>query len=122
MGVSDDLHRPEFVEHHLERWRRALADVRRAGLLSSAVTADQLARQLMINFAGTVELWIHGELDADGFVAEASFGTAMLLLVAAIAQAQPRLLRHLKAAGRGLQTRLAISRTADARKGKEKAA
>ena len=59
MGVSDDLHRPEFVEHHLERWRRALAEVRRAGLLSSAVTADQLARQLMINFAGTVELWVH---------------------------------------------------------------
>ena len=122
LGVSDDLHRPEFVEHHLERWRRALADVRRAELLSSAVTADQLARQLMINFAGTVELWVHGELDADGFVAEASFGTAMLLLVAAIAQAQPRLLRHLKSAGRGLQARLAISRTADARKRKNKAA
>jgi hypothetical protein len=118
--VSDDLHRPEFVEHHLQRWKRALADVQRAGLLSSAVTADQLARQLMINFAGSVELWVHDELDADGFTAEAAFGTARLLLGAVIPQAKSRLLRHLKAARRGRQARLAVGRTAHGKK--EKAA
>src|SRR5262249_13146397 len=37
--VQDDVYRPEFVEYHLRRWERALADVERAGLLSSAVTA-----------------------------------------------------------------------------------
>lgn len=116
IGVSDDLHRPEFVEYHLQRWKWALADVQRAGLLSSAVTADQLARQLMINFAGTVELWVHGELDADGFAAEAAFGTALLLLGGAIPQAHPRLLRHLRAARRGRQARLAIDRTAHGKK------
>jgi AcrR family transcriptional regulator len=121
IGVSDDLHRPEFVEHHLQRWKRALADVQRAGLLSSAVTADQVARQLMINFAGTVDLWVHEELDGDGFTAEAAFGTALLLLGAAISLAQPRLLRHLKAARRGLQARLAIDLAAGGKK-KPKAA
>lgn len=122
LGVSDDLHRPEFVEHHLQRWRRALADVQHARLLSPAVAADQLARQLMINFAGAVELWVHEELDGDGFSAEAAFGTALLLLGATIPLAQLRLLKHLKAARRGLQARLAITRTAGGKKDKDRAA
>jgi len=118
--VQDDVYRPEFVEYHLRRWERALADVERAGLLSSAVTADQLSRQLMINFAGTVELWVHHELDADGFSAEAVFGTILLLLGVTIPDARPRLLRHLKATKRSLQPRLAIDRAADRKEGGEK--
>jgi len=120
-GVLDDVHRPEFVEHHLRRWRRALADIERAGLLSPAVTADQLSRQLMIHFAGTVELWVHHELDGEGFAAEAVLGTALLLLGSTVPEAQSCLLRWLKAAKRSLQAHLATSRAADEKK-KEKAA
>src|SRR5262245_41973550 len=99
-AVHDDVYRAEFVEYHLRRWERALADVERAGLLSSAVMADQLARQLMISFAGTVELWVHHELDADGFNAEAVFGAILLLLSATVPDARLRLLRRLKASKR----------------------
>ncbi|MBV8056677.1 MAG: TetR/AcrR family transcriptional regulator, partial [Deltaproteobacteria bacterium] len=95
VGAQDDIYRPEFVEYHLQRWKRALADVERARLLASSVTGDTLARQLMINFAGTVELWLHQELDADGFAAEAAFGTTLLLLGATVPDARPRLLKHL---------------------------
>ena len=119
-AVQDDVYRPEFVEYHLQRWKRALADVKRAGLLSPVVTIDQLARQLMINFAGTVELWVHHELDADGFSAEAVFGAILLLLGAAIPDARPRLLRRLKATKRSLQPHLAIDRAADRKQGEEK--
>src|SRR5262249_30410110 len=119
-GVRDDIHRPEFVEYHLRRWQRALADVERAGLLSSAVTADQLARQLMSNFAGTVELWVHHELDADGFSAEAVFGTILLLLGAAVPGARPRLLRRLKTTRRSLQPRLTFDRVTERKDGQRK--
>lgn len=118
-GVLDDVHRPEFVEYHLRRWKRALGDVEGAGLLSPAVTADQLARQLMIHFAGTVELWVHGELDGEGFAAEAVLGTALLLLGSTVPEAQSQLVKRLKAAKRNLQARLATGRAADeGKKGK----
>jgi AcrR family transcriptional regulator len=121
IGVKDEVHRPEFVDHHLQRWKRALADVERSGLLATAVIADQVARQLMINFAGTVDLWVHEELDGDGFSAEADFGATLLLLATTVPEARPRLLRHLKAAERSLQARLAID-LATGRKTKPKAA
>jgi hypothetical protein len=119
-GVQDEVYRPEFVEYHLRRWKRALADVERAGLLSSTVEVDQLARQLMIGFAGTVELWVHHELDADGFSAEAVFGATLLLLSATVPGARPQLLRHLKATKRRLQPHLAIDRSADRTEGVKK--
>src|SRR5262245_49443337 len=119
-AVQDDVYRVEFVGYHLRRWERTLADVEHAGLLSSAVTADQLARQLMISFAGTVELWVHHELDAEGFSAEAAFGALLLLLGATVPRARPRLLRRLKAARRGLQPRLAVDRTTPRREGADK--
>jgi AcrR family transcriptional regulator len=122
VGVQDDVQRPEFVEHHLQRWKRALADIARAGLLSSPVTADQMARQLMINFAGTVELWVHHELDGDGFIAEAAFGSALLLLGATVPDVRRRLLKQLRAAKRSLQVCLGFDRAADGKKEKEKAA
>jgi AcrR family transcriptional regulator len=119
-GVQDDVYRPGFVEYHLRRWKRALADVERAGLLSSTVERDQLARQLMISFAGTVELWVHHELDADGFSAEAVFGAILLLLGATVPGSRPRLLRHLKATKRSLQPHLAIDQAADRKEGVKK--
>lgn len=121
VGVLDDIHRPEFVQHHLQRWKRALADIERADLLSPGVTADRLARQLMIHFAGTVELWAHHELDGAGFAAEAVFGTVLLLLGSTIPEVRLHLLRRLKAAQRCLQARLATSRAAG-EKNKEEAA
>ncbi len=119
-AVQDDVYRSEFVEYHLQRWERAVADVKRVGLLSSAVAADQLARQLMISFAGTVELWVHHELNADGFSAEAVFGAILLLLSATVPSVRPRLLRRLKAAKRSLQPRLAIDRATTRKEGMEK--
>ncbi len=118
--VRDDVYRPEFVAYHLRRWERALADVERAGLLSSAVRAEQLARQLMISFAGTVELWAHHELDADGFSAEVAFGTILLLLGVTVPDARPRLLKHLKATKRRLQPHLAVDGATDRKEGGEK--
>jgi AcrR family transcriptional regulator len=115
--VRDDVYRPEFVESYLQRWKRALVDVERARLLSSTVGVDQLARQLMISFTGTVDLWTHYELDADGFSAEAVFGAILLLLSAAVPGARPRLLKHLKATKRRLQPHLAIDWAADRKEG-----
>src|ERR1044071_4676275 len=62
LGVRDVDHRPRFLSQSLHRWKRTVQAAIRQRLIGESVDAELLARQLMINFIGGLELWIHEEL------------------------------------------------------------
>jgi AcrR family transcriptional regulator len=107
LGVREVAHRPRFIARSLASWNRTVQAAIRHGLLAADVAADLLARQLMINFAGVLELWIHEELDEDGLRDQALYGSTLLLLGAALPSARARLVERLEAIARKLPKELA---------------
>jgi AcrR family transcriptional regulator len=107
LGVREVAHRPRFMARSLALWNRTVQAAVRHGLLAADVAAGPLARQLMINFAGVLELWIHEELDEDGLRDQALYGSTLLLLGAALPTARSRLVEHLEAIARKLPKELA---------------
>jgi hypothetical protein len=106
LGARDVEHRPRFIEQSLARWTRTVQAAVRHGLLSSSVDVDLLARQLMINFIGVLELWIHEELDEEGCRAQSLYGSTLLVLAGASAAARPNLIERLQAIERQLPRQL----------------
>lgn len=109
LGVRDAEHRPRFMARAIRFWTSALEEAVLRRLLS-AKRADQLARELLIHNFGALELWIHDELDDDGFRAQITYGVAVLLLQAAPAPERPRLARRVRAAERRLSRRWGADR------------
>ena len=107
LGVREVAHRPRFMARSLALWNRTVQAAIRHGLLAANVAADPLARQLMINFAGVLELWIHEELDEDGLRDQALYGSTLLLLGASLPSARPRLFERLNSIARKLPKKLA---------------
>jgi len=68
------------IVQSLHRWMRTAQAVVRQGLLHNSIDTGMLARQLMINFIGVLDLWIHQELDDDGFRAQSLYGFTLLVL------------------------------------------
>ncbi len=106
LGVRDLSHRPRFLARSIELWTRTVAAARSHEVLEVATNDGLLARQLMINFAGVLELWIHEELDDRGFRSQILFGSTMLLLGASRPASRPRLLRRLDEIGKTLPRKL----------------
>jgi AcrR family transcriptional regulator len=107
LGVRELAHRPRFIARSLALWSRTVQAAVRHRLVSADVAAGPLARQLMINFAGVLELWIHEELDEDGLRDQALYGSTLLLLGAALPAARVRLVKRLDAIARKLPKELA---------------
>jgi AcrR family transcriptional regulator len=107
LGARDVEHRPRFIEQSLRRWTRTVQAALRHGLLSASVDVDLLARQLMINFIGVLDLWIHEELDEAGCRAQSLYGSTLLVLASASAAARASLSERLKAIERRLPRKLA---------------
>ena len=107
LGVREVTHRPRFIARSLALWQRTVQAASRHGLLAANVAVDPLARQLMINFAGVLELWIHEELDEDGLRDQALYGSTLLLLGASLPPARSRLVERLEAIARKLPKELA---------------
>lgn len=107
LGVRDLEHRSRLFEQSLVRWKRAIDATIEGGLLPDRVEKTLLARQLMIAFIGTVELWIHEELDDDAFRAQSLYGSTLLVLANALPEAQPHLIERLRKIERQLPKRLA---------------
>src|SRR5262245_40924611 len=110
LGARDVEHRPRFIEQSLRRWTRTVQAAVRHGLLSSSVDVDLLARQLMINFIGVLDLWIHEELDEEGCRAQSLYGSTLLVLAVASAAARAGLIERLKVIERQLPRKLASPR------------
>ena len=95
LGVREVAHRPRFIARSLALWNRTVQAAIRHGSARRDVAVDPLARQLMINFAGVLELWIHEELDEDGLRDQALYGSTLLLLGASLPSARARLVERL---------------------------
>ena len=109
IGARDLEHRPRFIARSLAGWTRTVQAAVRHGLLPAAIDVGRLARQLMINFTGVLQLWIHEELDEDGFCAQSLYGSTLLVLANAEAAARPRLQERLRSIERRLPRELAVA-------------
>ena len=81
LGTRDELHRPWFMHRSLSFWRHSVASAAQ----ENAFTADEmdddaLPRTLMLGFIGSVDLWVHGDLDDEGFRAQSLYGTTLTML------------------------------------------
>jgi AcrR family transcriptional regulator len=95
LGVGDPIHRPAFMERSLDYWKTALLGFVQHDLLPKEAGCEHLARQLVIQFVGTLDLWVQEELDDTEFKAQISYGTGLLLLGVARSEDRERLLKHL---------------------------
>lgn len=109
LGVRDVEHRPRFLEQSLRRWTRTVQAAVRHGLLDESIDVDLLARQLMINFMGVLDLWVHEELDEGAFCAQSLYGSTLLVLAVARAEVRPSLVERLEAIEERLPRELALA-------------
>lgn len=79
-GVPDAVNRPAFMDRAFRYWRGAVQPLEDAGLLSHDVTPVDLARDLQVFFTGSMEFWVHGELDSDQFRAQIRHGISLRLM------------------------------------------
>ena len=108
LGVPDMEHRPYLIARSLERWTRNVEAARRDGMLVPPVDVDILARQLLITLTGTVELWLHEELDNEDFVAQSLYGSAALVYAYASDAARPLVLERMRSLERRLPRALVM--------------
>jgi AcrR family transcriptional regulator len=114
-GVRDREHRPRALERSLRLWSRPVETAVRGGLLARSVDTALLARQLMVTFIGVLELWIHEDLDDQGFLAQSMYGSALLVLAHASPAGRPRLAERVRAIERRLPRRLGVTKKKRAR-------
>jgi AcrR family transcriptional regulator len=107
VGVRDLEHRPRLFGQSLARWKRTVDAAVQSGLLPESVNESLLARQLLITFIGSVELWIHEELDDSAFRAQSLYGSTLLVLANATPGARARLVERLRKIERQLPRRIA---------------
>jgi AcrR family transcriptional regulator len=96
LGVPDAEHRPRLLEQSLQRWREAIGVAVDAGVLSTRINVDFVARQLMITFIGTVELWVHEELNDEAFIVQSLYGSTLVVSAFVTEDARPIWRRRLR--------------------------
>jgi AcrR family transcriptional regulator len=95
IGVQDPVHRPAYMDRALQYWRVALSGLSKAGYLSGEVERDALARGMMIQFVGAMDMWAQSELSSEVFSAHILHGVSCLLMGNADQEAQ-RVLRKVQ--------------------------
>lgn len=80
LGVPDPVNRPLFMERAYRYWATVVQSLDDAGMFDNSFSAEALARDLQIFFAGTIDLWVHDELDGATFKAQIRTGVAMRLM------------------------------------------
>ncbi len=80
IGVPDPLYRPPYMNRALNYWRNALLPLQRSGYLEDDRARDALARGLMIQFIGSIDMWAQGELNHEHFRAHIQYGVTALLV------------------------------------------
>jgi AcrR family transcriptional regulator len=120
LGVRDLAHRPRFLARSVALWDRTVQAASRHGVLVASTDDGLLARQLMINFAGVLELWIHEDLDDQGLRDQILYGSTMLLLGRARPAARSRLARRLEVLEQRLPRKLAAGEASRAQRSRRK--
>lgn len=102
LGIHDAVHRPAYMDRALVYWKQALHHLADAGQIPAVISHDQLARMMVINTLGALDLWVHSELDDDQLRAQVLHGTAVLLFSVADASQRDQLGARLRVLERQL--------------------
>jgi hypothetical protein len=109
LGVRDAEARSRVMLSAIDRWTQNIVAAQRIGLIRPTVNIALLARQLLISFNGAVELWLHEELDGDGFVVQSLYGSAVVISAQAPNATRPDLEAHMQSLERRLAPDLAFA-------------
>jgi AcrR family transcriptional regulator len=113
LGIHDELHRPWFLQRSLSYWKHSLdTAVRLRRLPPEEAERDDLARLLMAQFIGCVDLWVSRDLDDSGFRAQVTYGICRLMLSFADGPGRERLLARIEESRRHLPPHRALARYA----------
>lgn len=96
LGIHDPVHRPAYMDRALFYWKQALLHLAEAGQLPDVISHDQIARMMVVNTLGALDLWVQSELDDDQFRAQVLYGTAVLLYSVANAAQRDHLSARLR--------------------------
>ena len=80
LGVSDAVHRPQFMARSLGYWRTAVNTIPDQALLAAEFNRNMLATALQAHFLGLLEFWVHEEFDDDRFRKHAVYGICINVL------------------------------------------
>jgi len=105
LGIHDPVHRPAYMDRALFYWKQALLHLAEAGQLPDVIPHDQLARMMVVNTLGALDLWVQSELDDDQLRAQVLYGTAVLLYSVADATQRDHLSARLRVLERQLPKR-----------------
>lgn len=79
-GVPDPVHRPAIMKRAFIFWHSVVGPLAASGALPPRMTQVDLARNMQILFTGSMEFWIQGEMDSDGFRAHVQHGLSFSLM------------------------------------------
>lgn len=97
LGTRDELHRPWFMHRSMMFWRHSVEAAAASGRLPpEECEEDALPRTLMAGFIGSVDLWVHGDLDDSGFRAQSLYSSTLTMLGVADAEGDKRLRARIK--------------------------
>lgn len=100
LGVPDPVNRPLFMDRAFRYWWAVVQSLPERGGFRNSFEPQALARDLQIFFAGTIDFWVHDELDSAQFKAQIRMGVAMRLLALGLDQYSARLKSEIAAHGR----------------------
>ena len=98
LGVPDPVHRPAFMKRAYRYWRIVVQGLVDGGYVRNGLEASDLARDFQVFFAGSIDFWVHDELDGPQFQAQIGHGMALRLLALGVEKFDARLLRKIKSA------------------------
>lgn len=96
LGVVDPLHRPGHIKSSLYFWRTVAETAGGNGL--ELTDCEMLSAMLFSHFLGLLELWIHQDIDDDGFLARAVYGGLLIVSPFVTPDQQPPLQERLEKA------------------------
>ncbi len=105
LGIHDPVHRPAYMDRALFYWKQALLRLAEATLLPDVIPHEQLARMMVINTLGALDLWVQSELDDAQLRAQVLYGTAVLLMSVATPMQRETLSARLRVLERQLPKR-----------------
>ncbi len=95
IGSHEPEHHPALFGRAMRLWDSAITRGIELGTLLPKVRGEVMERQLLANFTGVLQYWMHGELDGAGFRNHVLFGTVLILIPHVPESLRPSLLQRL---------------------------
>ena len=86
---------PRIVQRCTTWWERGLDAGIAQGLFQAHTRPDLVALQIQVNYRGSMELWIEGGVDIEGFETQLLYGLSLCLLAVTTNSGRERLLGRL---------------------------